>query len=53
MRRGALDVPDALRGGVQATFEVSGERFQVWVVNPQTIWDLYQLKTGREHCQHS
>jgi Ca2+-binding RTX toxin-like protein len=28
---------DALRGGVLATFEVSGERFQVWVVNPQTI----------------
>ena len=28
---------DALRGGVLAIFEMSGERFQVWVVNPQTI----------------
>ena len=41
-----VDGPDALRGGVLATFEVSGERFQVWVVNPQTIWDLYHLKRG-------
>ena len=41
-----IDGPDALRGGVLATFEVSGERFRVWVVNPQAIWDLYQLKRG-------
>jgi RTX calcium-binding nonapeptide repeat (4 copies) len=41
-----VDGPDALRGGVLATFEVLGERFQVWVVNPQTIWDLYQLERG-------
>ncbi|MDQ5810532.1 MAG: hypothetical protein M3358_07255, partial [Actinomycetota bacterium] len=41
-----VDGPNALRGGVLATFEVSGERFQVWVVNPQTIWDLYQLERG-------
>jgi hypothetical protein len=40
------DGVDALKGGVLATFEASGERFRVWVVNPQTIWDLYQLKRG-------
>jgi hypothetical protein len=37
---------NALKGGILATFEVSGERFRVWVRNPQTIWDLYRLKKG-------
>jgi RTX calcium-binding nonapeptide repeat (4 copies) len=41
-----VDGPNALKGGVLATFEVTGERFRVWVVNPQTIWDLYRLKKG-------
>jgi hypothetical protein len=36
----------ALKGGVLATFEASGERFRVWVTNPRTIWDLYQLQKG-------
>jgi hypothetical protein len=37
----------ALKGGVLATFEASGERFRVWVTNPQTIWDLHQLHQGQ------
>jgi hemolysin type calcium-binding protein len=41
-----VDGPKALKGGVLATFEVSGERFRVWVRNPQTIRDLYRLKKG-------
>jgi hypothetical protein len=41
-----VDGPNALKGGVLATFVVSGERFRVWVSNPQTIWDLYRLKKG-------
>jgi hypothetical protein len=36
--------PDALRGGVLATFEVKGERFRVWTTNPQTIHDLHELR---------
>jgi hypothetical protein len=38
--------PDALRGGVLATFEVEGERFRVWTTNPQTIHDLHELRRG-------
>jgi hypothetical protein len=38
--------PDALRGGVLATFEVQGERFRVWTTNPQTIHDLHELRRG-------
>jgi hypothetical protein len=38
--------PDALRGGVLATFEVEGERFRVWTTNPQTIHDLHELLHG-------
>jgi hypothetical protein len=41
-----VDGPKALKEGVLATFAVSGERFRVWVRNPQTIWDLYRLKKG-------
>ncbi len=35
-----------LRGGVLATFEASGERFQAWVTDPRTMWDLSQLQRG-------
>jgi hypothetical protein len=38
--------PDALKGGVLATFEVEGERFRVWTTNPQTIHDLHELQQG-------
>jgi hypothetical protein len=41
-----VDGKKALKGGVLATFDVSGERFRVWVTNPQTIWDLYLLQRG-------
>ncbi|MFW6075239.1 MAG: GerMN domain-containing protein [Chloroflexota bacterium] len=33
-------------GGVLATFDVSGEVFQVWVTNPETIEDLYAVEAG-------
>ena len=36
-----VDGPDGLGGGGLAPFEVSRERLRVWVVKPQTIWDLY------------
>lgn len=35
-----------LKGGVLATFEASGERFQVWVTNPRAMWDLLRLRRG-------
>jgi hypothetical protein len=37
---------DALKGGVLATFEVTGERFKVWVTNPDTIQQLLGLQAG-------
>jgi hypothetical protein len=33
-----------LRGGVVATFDVAGERFRVWVTNPQTIQQILDLQ---------
>lgn len=36
----------ALKGGVLATFEVAGERFEVWVTNHTTMSELYGLKRG-------
>jgi hypothetical protein len=36
----------ALRGGALATFEVEGERFRVWTINPQTIHNLHELQQG-------
>jgi len=41
-----VDGEKALRGGVLATFKTAGERFRVWVTNPQTMWDLQQLQRG-------
>ena len=37
---------DPLEGGVMATFEVSGERFDVWVTNSQAIADMIALEEG-------
>jgi hypothetical protein len=34
----------SLTGGVLATFEVEGERFQAWTTNPQSIQDLHELR---------
>jgi hypothetical protein len=36
----------ALRTGALATFDVSGERFRVWVTNSQTIEQLQALEAG-------
>ncbi len=38
---------DALRGGVLATFRVSGEDFRVWVTNEETIQQIFDLRDGR------
>lgn len=38
--------PHPLAGGVLATFDVTGERFKVWVTNEQTIEDLFSLQSG-------
>jgi hypothetical protein len=35
-----------LRGGIVATFDVDGERFRVWVTNPQTIEQILALRDG-------
>ncbi|MDX1395871.1 MAG: hypothetical protein R3195_15920 [Gemmatimonadota bacterium] len=37
---------DPLEGGVMATFEVSGERFDVWVTNAKAIADILALEDG-------
>ncbi len=41
-----VDGKKALKGGVLATFEASDERFQAWVTNSRTMWDLSQLQRG-------
>lgn len=38
--------PAEPRGGVLATFDVSGERFAVFVTNPTTISQLFALRQG-------
>lgn len=37
---------DPLKGGVLATFRVSQEEFRVWVTNPETTEQLYELQAG-------
>ena len=41
-----VDGKRVLKGGILATFEASGERFQAWVTDPRTMWDLVQLRRG-------
>ena len=41
-----VDGKQVLKGGVLATFEASDERFQAWVTDPRTMWDLQQLRRG-------
>lgn len=44
---GSPTAPDeALRGGVVATFGVSGEQFRVWITNPETIDQVMALRRG-------
>jgi hypothetical protein len=38
--------PAQLTGGVLATFDVEGEEFQVWVTNPESIQQLFDLQAG-------
>jgi hypothetical protein len=35
-----------LEGGVLATFDVHGDTFKVWVTNPDTIQQLFDLQDG-------
>jgi hypothetical protein len=37
---------DALRGGIVATFAVGGERFSVWIRNPEAIDQVFALQRG-------
>jgi hypothetical protein len=41
-----LDTNDELQGGVLAEFEVIDETFKVWVTNPDTIQQLFDLQAG-------
>jgi hypothetical protein len=43
---GSPTEPSELRGGVLATFDVTGERFRVFVTNPTTIQQLVALRDG-------
>ncbi len=38
---------DGLSGGIIAIFDVAGERFRVWVTNPQTIQQIRDLQAGQ------
>jgi hypothetical protein len=41
-----VDTNDELQGGVLAEFQVIDETFKVWVTNPNTIQQLYDLQDG-------
>jgi hypothetical protein len=38
--------PNPLASGILATFDVVGERFKVWVTNPETIEQILELESG-------
>jgi Raf kinase inhibitor-like YbhB/YbcL family protein len=40
------DPAPGLRGGVLATFDVSGERFRVWVTDPGAIGEIFRVRQG-------
>lgn len=42
--------PSPLSGGILATFEVVGERFRVWITNPQTIEQVLALQAGESRA---
>lgn len=42
--------PDELAGGVLATFEVVDERFRIWMTNPETIQQVFDLRDGRSQA---
>jgi hypothetical protein len=39
-----------LRGGVLATFDVTGQRFRVWVTNPRTVRQILDLWAGTSNA---
>ena len=41
----------ALKGGVLATFEVSGERYSIFITNPQTIDQVYSVLRGTSNAR--
>lgn len=45
--------PDELEGGVLATFEDYGQRFRVWVTNPETIRNFYQRQNSEDRTKIS
>ena len=42
--------PPDPRSGVLATFDVLGDRFRVWVTNPQTIQQILDLRDGKSQA---
>ncbi|MBM4429385.1 MAG: hypothetical protein FJ026_03430 [Chloroflexi bacterium] len=46
----ATPTPSPLAGGILATFEITGERFQVWVTNPETIQQVLDLRAGKSQA---
>lgn len=42
--------PPAFESGVLATFDVDGERFRVWLSNPQTVQQVLDLQQGRSNA---
>ncbi|MFO8175953.1 MAG: hypothetical protein R6T96_16835 [Longimicrobiales bacterium] len=43
---GGTGTDSDLAGGVLASFDVEGEVFRIWVTNPATILQLYDLQAG-------
>ena len=43
---GSENPTDQLAGGILATFDVDGEQFRVWVTNPTTIQQIFDLQAG-------
>jgi hypothetical protein len=43
---GAIAPGDELQGGALVTFQVSGERFRVWVTNETVIAQIFDLRDG-------
>lgn len=39
-----------MAGGIVATFDVNGERFNVWLTNDETIENVYALQRGESNA---
>lgn len=42
------ELPASLQGGILVTFEVHGTEFNTWVTNPNTIGQIYAVRSGEE-----